>query len=320
MSDALSRPGLAFVVNPVSGTRTGRQIADQLIARLSDRAIRDTETRPGNDGPRQVEFCGDDDCVLFGGDGTANKFVNALGPSRMPLAFFGVGTINVLSRALGIPRTIEGFTEMLQNRHLVDVPVGRVSGGPRFLMFYEIGFMGRIVCRVNAWRDRRGSHSKLPFVAFTITELLKWWPRRYTVTVIRGEAETAHGPFSNVLVTRVREYAGAMPMPIASSIETPILEKPFQVVGYRTRWLPAVLVVLICAATRMLPIMTPLLRVLGFMETFRAEEIRIDGENLKNVCQVDAESLAADLPHDIGIEEDPLPMFVPRVGGERDGA
>lgn len=311
MSDPTSRPGLAFVVNPVSGTKMGRDIADKISAGLSGREVRDTETQPGCDGPRQVEFCGDDDCVLFGGDGTANKFVNATGSSRSPIAFYGVGTINVLSRALGIPQAVDAFVAMLKKRRLVDVPLAVVRGGSRFLMFYEIGFMGRIVCRVNIFRDKHDSHSKLEFVFFTIWELLKLWPRRYSVTVIDGEAETTRGPYSNVLVTRVREYAGTMPMPIPSDIARPILEREFQVVGYRTRWFGTSLLILFFAATRLLPRLTPLLTKLGFIETFRAAQLRIDGASPANTCQVDAETADATLPDEIGFEDEPIPMYVP---------
>ena len=85
----------------------------------------------------------------------------------------------------------------------------------------------------------------------------------------------------------------------------------FQVVGYRTRWFVTSLVVLFFAATRMLPRFTPLLRTLGFVETFRATRIRIDGADRDGVCQIDAESLAVTLPQEIGTEDDPLPMYVP---------
>jgi hypothetical protein len=57
--------------------------------------------------------------------------------------------------------------------------------------------------------------------------------------------------------------------------------------------------------------LTPLLTKLGFIETFRAAQLRIDGASPANTCQVDAETADATLPDEIGFEDEPIPMYVP---------
>lgn len=303
---------LAFVFNPVSGQKRGESVVAELRERLDGFEgfkTRTTATQPGDDGPRQVEFCAGDDCVLFGGDGTANKFVNALGDARPAVAFFGAGTINVLSRALRLPQAVDAFAAMLRSRKLVEVPISSLGARSRFLMFYEVGFMGRIVCRVNEWRSRRQSHSKLPFVWFTVRELCRIWPRRYSIRV--GDEGAMRGPYSNVLVTRVEEYAGTMRVPIEGDPECPICERSFQVVGLRTRWFGTSLFVLAVMASGLLPACVALLRWAGFLETFRAQKLVVEGMDVPSVCHVDAESCNTPPPHALSFTEKPLTMYVP---------
>src|SRR5262245_351986 len=113
--------------------------------------------------------------LLVGGDGTLHEFLNAVAAFPCPVAFVGVGTVNVLSRELGLPRPDVDSDWLARTLALLEagvtqlVPIAIARAGQetrRFLMFAEVGLLGGVVVKVNRWRREHDRHGKLEFVRY----------------------------------------------------------------------------------------------------------------------------------------------------------
>ena len=67
--------------------------------------------------------------IAAGGDGTINEVVHGLAeqPNRPKLGIIPVGTTNDFSRAIGLPRTVEGACDVIVEGISVPIDIGRVN-------------------------------------------------------------------------------------------------------------------------------------------------------------------------------------------------
>jgi len=91
--------------------------------------------------------------AVAGGDGTINTAAAALAGTDKILAPIPAGTLNHLSRDLGIPADIDGAVAALRDGEPIQVDVGEVNGH-QFLCSSVIGFPSRIGGQREHWRGR----------------------------------------------------------------------------------------------------------------------------------------------------------------------
>jgi diacylglycerol kinase (ATP) len=300
--------------NPASGRKRGAAFADRLCAALQRRG-RDTvrlATSAEENVLAAIDPASYASIVVVGGDGSLHAAVNGLARFPVPLAFGGVGTVNVLSRELGLPTDPEGLAEVVLNGRVVHVPLLR-AGGRRFVLFAEVGFLGRAVTRVNRWRAETGKHGELEFVTLTARTVCAAFGRRLTVE-LPGRNGDPPRRYSNVLVTRVRTYGGALRMPAEPDGRVGLAAPSFHLIGYRSRTPLGHLAVLALAALRLLPRLARGPR-LGLFDALPAERAMILGPPGTGI-HLDAESDfpgSAPLALPLSIEADgaSVPLLVP---------
>ncbi len=312
MSDAspASRPFL-IVYNPASGARRGEKMATALVSALRRREIpsEPLSTLPGRNVFETIDPSRSRGILVLGGDGSIHAAVNGLKSFDAPLGFLGTGTINVLSRELSLPTDAEGFAEMVERGRTIEIPLLRVDDR-RFLLFAEMGFLGRVVAEVNRWREGDGGrHGRLEYLWSTLRVLPRSWGRPLRVEFKSEDGESVVESYSNVLVTRARRYAGVFPMPIDPSVEHPLQERDFEIIGYRTRTPFGHLLLLMLAACRLLPRLRNRLEDLGLLHCRRAARLHVDGL-AGTRGHVDAETLEASSAEIVGGGES-LRLFVP---------
>ena len=299
----MSRP-VVIVFNPVSGSGRAEELAGRLRAALDQEGLGCTlvPTVPDRDVFSEVDADAAHAVVVIGGDGSLNGAVNGITASEPRIAFCGAGTVNVLTLERGGNDSPERLAPVLAARTLEN-PGARIpvftTGGIRGLLFLETGFLARIVREVNNWRKTRRRHGRSEFVRSALRVLPRSWGRDLWV-VHEGRR---HGPFSNVLLTRARRYAGTMPMPMAPSLRPALETEGFQVVGWRTRSPLGHAVLLTLGGLRLLPSCWRLLRRLGMLESFPARRVRLEGP-AESAVHVDAET---DFP---GVGKLALPLEV----------
>ena len=311
----IDRPRSLIVFNPASGKGRSAARALELRARLeaSGREVEVLLTEIEANVLERVDEARYSEVFVVGGDGSAHAAANGLSEGRLPVVFCGTGTINVLALEQRLPRDPAGLVAVALDGRDVRARLLRVHAGEageeaqvNGLLFVEAGFLGRVVSEVNAWRKRHARHGKLEFVmrALEIVPRSFGRPMRATLETLEGERREA--AYSNVIASKVRRYAGSMPLPIPEG--TPMEDEGFWVMGMRTRTPFGHLALLALGALGAWPRLARLLEGRAY-DLFRARSLRVeatkgDGRGV----HVDAESPPP------GGRERRLPIVVEEAG------
>lgn len=228
--------------NPASGRQGSRARAQEIVRGLAQRGVpvelRDTDPARrvlADAGPERFRAL-----VVVGGDGSFHAAANELGSLdapgslELPLAFVGAGTINVLSRELGLPAAAEDVVRLVLAGKVVRLPLLEANGR-RFVLFAEAGWLAGVVVRVNRWRRSAGRHGKLEFARFGLAGLVSSWGAPLTVRVRTADGEERSGRFANALVTRARSYGGALRLALCEAGGAPLEAQTFTFLGERAR-------------------------------------------------------------------------------------
>jgi YegS/Rv2252/BmrU family lipid kinase len=217
-SDSRLSPARRLLVihNPTAGRGERRRLAAVLTA-LRKEAVRVElhATVSAGDAERTARDCGPDIDVLVvaGGDGTINEAINGLmarDRSSVPaLGIIPIGTTNVLSRDLRIPRQADARTR--------DIHVGRANGR-YFSLMCGVGMDAHIVDRTSLRLKKR--IGKLAYVLQGLRELATGLPRRYRVEIDGSEVVEA----SSVIVAKSRFYGGEFQLAPQADIGKPELQ------------------------------------------------------------------------------------------------
>ena len=222
------------VCNRHSGRGTGWSLAEQLVDRLRqagcEAVLRQTEL----DGSTFADATADRFrcAVIVGGDGSFHAAVNQLTDLELPLAFFGTGTINVLSLERQLPREPDAVARLVLAGKTAEVPLLRALGR-RFVLFAEVGWLAGVVADVNAWRARAGKHGRLEFVRFGMARMMRSGGRPLRLRLWTPAGDVLERSCANVLMTRARIYGGSMKVPMLSPREQPLEDAAFTVVIQR---------------------------------------------------------------------------------------
>ncbi len=196
-----------IVANPVAGRGRGERAARELQSAIEAHGSRCTLalTTHRGDGARVVrERAGAFDlAIAVGGDGTVAEVLAGL-PVEVPIAVCSMGTANVLSLDLRLPRASDGIVSMLERGRTTELDVADVNGRTSFLVT-GVGVDGEIVRRIDA--ERNGPITKWTYVRSSARAMLSWSPPSLTV-VIDGRA--VDGKWAWVLVSNIIGYGGFM--------------------------------------------------------------------------------------------------------------
>ncbi len=212
------------VANPIAGRGRGAAAARELGAGLQALGI-ETEvylTVAAGDGARRLREVSQAQAmpelvVAVGGDGTIGEVLGAL-PGSTPLAVLPMGTANVLSVDLGIPRRVAGTLEMIQAGRSIALDTARVGERTCFLVT-GVGFDGAIVERLA--QIRRGPITKFTWARAIASSLWSWKPPRLRVWI---DGERVAGEYPWVLISNAIAYGGLITLDRGRKLDDGLFE------------------------------------------------------------------------------------------------
>jgi YegS/Rv2252/BmrU family lipid kinase len=147
---------LRVIYNPVSGPKIVSKI-DRIHALLSERAIPYEAINTAGPGDavilaREAAHSGAETVIAVGGDGTVNEVANGLAGSRTRLAVIPHGTGNVFALEVGLPKSVEGCIDLIDNGRTIEVPLAKADNR-YFVLMASAGFDAEVV-------ERMGSRGK----------------------------------------------------------------------------------------------------------------------------------------------------------------
>jgi len=196
-----------LVVNPVSGKGSGLVMAREVGRRLQENGhevlLLKTDPDPNHFKKKIKVILEETRVVCFGGDGTLHYFLNHC-QTFHSVAFYGVGTANVISLEFDIPRDLNGFVDMLEAGRCFEIRPGRTQNGVSFLMMYSFGIDGYVLA--NASQTLKNRLGKAAFFFPALKAFLKYDYPTINITPDGGD-QTLTGSF--VMASRIKRYGGA---------------------------------------------------------------------------------------------------------------
>lgn len=139
----MSSKKLAFIINPISGTKNKSAILKQIEKRIpnyvSEYEVFYTQgPSHATDLAKRAVKSNTDIVIAIGGDGTVNETASGLLHSNTALGIIPMGSGNGLSRHLGIPTNVARALNSLKNSEVFKMDVCTVNGSP----FYNVAGIG----------------------------------------------------------------------------------------------------------------------------------------------------------------------------------
>lgn len=134
------KPNLKIILNPQSGSGTGRRLLSKVRKLLDDFEL-DYDLRQTEYAGHAIKLAyqavadGFDAVVAAGGDGTVNEVINGLiqanidGHPQIPLGVLCAGRGNDFAAGVGIPADLEEACQVLAEFHQRTIDIGQVRGG-----------------------------------------------------------------------------------------------------------------------------------------------------------------------------------------------
>lgn len=212
-----------LVANPISGRGQGESVATELAAGLRERGVAcDIHVTQGRGDARARLRCIEPDnvdlVVSIGGDGTLREVFSGLLDPRIPVGVIPLGTANVLSLDLGLPRDVDGALEILCAKKTVAIDVFDVNGQLAFLVA-GAGFDGDAVHEVEA--HRKGPITKWSYVSAGLRALRKY---REPALEVELDGRPLLGTYGWVIVSNMIHYAGCMRLSTDRVLDDGLLE------------------------------------------------------------------------------------------------
>ncbi len=181
----------------------------ELRAILERRGVHDLRWREvpkSRKAPKQVRKAlewGADLIFVWGGDGTAQRSIDALDGADTPVALLPAGTANLLASRLGVPKDVEAAVDIGLRGDRRRIDVGRING-ETFAVMAGAGLDARMIADADGGlKDRLG---RLGYV-WTGVKNLRTEP--FTATVTVDGTTWYHGPAVCVIAGNVGKlFAG----------------------------------------------------------------------------------------------------------------
>lgn len=211
------------IANPVSGGGRGVQLAQRLEAALRARGcnvsiLRTTKERTGRHLVREaLARLGETAIraiVAVGGDGSVNDVLAGLDGRAVPVTVLRAGTANVWAREARLPAEPERLADVVLAGRTVDVALGRANR-EMFFLFVGVGLDARVVHDVEQRRRAAGGHGGM---AQWVLPGLRAYLSRPEASLVVRVGERVFEDIGQVLITRIRAYAGFLSMPSGITI------------------------------------------------------------------------------------------------------
>jgi YegS/Rv2252/BmrU family lipid kinase len=225
----------ALVVgNPVAGTGRGERAARAMVEELARRGVaadlRLTRAR-GDATAAARERASDVDLVVsVGGDGTLREVLEGVGDESVPIGVLPMGTANVLSLDLSLPRDVPRAVDVFLRGRAQRLDVARVNGRSSFLVT-GVGIDAAAVAEVE--RTRNGPITKLAYVNAMLRALRGY---RAPELALELDGRRVEGPVGAVLASNVVHYGGVFRLDASRVFDDGVWE----VYLFRDARLPAV--------------------------------------------------------------------------------
>lgn len=215
-----TRKRILVIANPTAGSCSRRRL-EQVVASLTKRSCSVSlyETKTSGDAER---FIAKTDCAHFdaiavaGGDGTINEVLNGLPKGGPPLAILPLGTVNVLAKEIGLPRSIDDIAETVTLGPSRPISIGEANGR-RFLMMASVGLDASVVENVDLNLKRH--IGKWAYLYEILKQIIVSPPRSYRLRIDDSEHNVG-----GVVVANGRHYAGRFVTAPTADLEKPRLD------------------------------------------------------------------------------------------------
>jgi YegS/Rv2252/BmrU family lipid kinase len=206
---------LRVIYNPVAGPKIVTKI-ERIRALLSAREIPFEIVNTSGPGDavllaKEAAHAGADAVLAVGGDGTVNEVANGLAGSRTRLAVVPHGTGNVFAQEVGLPKTVEGCLDLLDNGNTIEVPLAR-AGDRYFVLLASAGFDAEVVERMG--HRQKNLLGMGAYVLAGMRHLLRPQPTLWMEFPGRERMEV-----QAVIVCRGKKYGGGVTLAPAANLE-----------------------------------------------------------------------------------------------------
>jgi YegS/Rv2252/BmrU family lipid kinase len=195
------------IANPIAGRGRGEQFARDVAAMLARDGVA-CEVRTTAKRGDATAFAASlsplaDLVVSIGGDGTLSEILSGLKRHDVTIGLLPLGTANVLSLDLHLPRDVDGFERVLAGGRVQAVDTALVNGSRLSFLVCGVGFDAAVVRALEA--RRKGPITRLDWVRAGFDAYAGWKSRRLTVEI---DGQPLEGEFGHVLVSNIVHYAG----------------------------------------------------------------------------------------------------------------
>jgi diacylglycerol kinase (ATP) len=141
--------------------------------------------------------------VSVGGDGTLGEVLAGNSGGDVPVAILPVGTANVMSLDLALPRSVRGLLEVIERGKTTAIDTGRVNGARLTFLVTGVGFDAMAIRELES--RRRGPITKVAYLAAGLRALARYEPPELEVEV---DGAKRAGTYAQVLVSNIVHYGG----------------------------------------------------------------------------------------------------------------
>lgn len=170
-------------MNPISGGKRNHETLVRYISKFFDLNPENGEvnltSKPGEarSFSQSAVKDGCDLVIVIGGDGTINEVASALVGTSIPLGIIPKGSGNGLARSLGIPQEIENACELIRERRIFAIDVGKANS--RY--FFSVAGFG-FDAVVGRKFDEFGHRGALSYFYVGAKEFLQYRPETVRIT------------------------------------------------------------------------------------------------------------------------------------------
>lgn len=180
-TDNTQPPRYVFIINPVSGRKNKKRIADLIKATFTAAEAKLEFTKEQGHAyaiARHYAGEGTPFCIAVGGDGTVNEVASALVNSDSALGIIPAGSGNGLSNYLKIPRSTRRALQVIQQSCIHNIDAG-ILNDHYFFSTCGIGFDAH-VGHAFAQRKKRGFSG---YIRSALRQFIGYKPKKYKLNI-----------------------------------------------------------------------------------------------------------------------------------------
>ncbi len=214
------RKRVLIIANPTAG-RLRRDRCRDFLACLERLGCSVTlrETSGRGDGERlaaEAVGAGFDVTVAAGGDGTINEVLNGLRRDGPPLAILPLGTVNVLAKEIGLPRSIDAIARTVASGPVRMISLGEANGR-RFAVMASVGLDAQVIERIDLGLKRYVG--RYAYLHEAVRQSLTSRPVTYRLRIDGRDYEA-----SGAIIANGRHYAGRYVTTPDADLHAPCLQ------------------------------------------------------------------------------------------------